>query len=51
MLPNLEKASIITRKYNYYCPVPLAAREDIAAWPAAVAANLERFLSASARKP
>ena len=49
--------SHLSRLYNYkkynYCPVlgaSTAAREDIAAWPAAVAANLERFLSASARQ-
>ena len=39
------KCYIITQ-YNY-CPDEPCARVDMAAWPAAVAASLERFLSAS----
>lgn len=49
-LPPLHSSRLYKyKKYNY--PLGAAAREDIAAWPAAVAANLERFLSASARQP
>jgi hypothetical protein len=53
-LPRLHSSGLYNYKKYNYCPDPLgasAAREDIAAWPAAVAANLERFLSASARQP
>ena len=38
------------KKYNYPLGASVA-RVAIAAWPAAVAANLERFLSASACHP
>jgi len=39
-------AKQFTDNFFHYCPEP-SARDVIAAWPAAVAASLERFLSAS----
>jgi hypothetical protein len=47
---NLKKG--MYNDQNYWAdPSPTSsAREDIAAWPAAVAASLDRFLSASAAR-